>query len=413
MARSFAYRLRHIVAITVLSGSVILAPGASVSAQEAVRPEVGKPLQAAGALLKSGRAREALAEVRKAENVGGRTAYENYLIERMRGSAAASAGDNATAIRSFEAVLDSGKASAGEQLTLIEAVAGAHYRAGSYANAIKWGQRYYSQGGSGGAMRNLMTQAYFQSGDFANAAKESLADVQADEKAGRTPPEDKLLLLANAYLRQKNNAGYVATIEKLLTYHPKKSLWGDVLSRVQKKPGFADRLTLDVYRLQLATGNLNQASEYMEMSQLALQAGYGSEAKKVVDEGYALGVLGKGAEAERHKRLRDLVEKKLAETKKAMDAGTLEKEARAAKEGDGLVNLGFNVALGGNAAKGLEMMDAGIKKGNLRRAEDAKLHHGIALIQAGQKAKGVAVLKTVGGTDGAQDLANLWALFSK
>lgn len=412
MTRSFVHRLNRIAAAIVVCSAVLTLPTTSI-AQEAVRPEIGKPLQAAGALLKSGRAREALAEVRKAENVGGRTAYENYLIERMRGSAAASAGDHATAIRSFEAVLDSGKASASEQLTMIEAVAGAHYRAGSYPAAIKWGQRYYSQGGSGATIRNMMTQAYFQAGDYANAARESLADIQADEKSGRTPSEDKLLLLANAYLRQKNNTGYVATIEKLLTYHPKKSLWSDVLSRVQKKPGFADRLTLDVYRLQLATGNLTQANEFMEMSQLALQAGYGGEAKKIVDDGFAGGLLGKGAEAERHKRLKDLVEKKLAENKKALDAGTLEKDARAAREGDALVNLGYNLVTSGNTAKGFELMEAGIKKGNLRRAEDAKLRQGVALIQSGQKAKGITVLKTVGGTDGVQDLANLWMLFAK
>jgi hypothetical protein len=35
------------------------------------------------------------------------------------------------------------------------------------------------------------------------------------------------------------------------------------------------------------------------------------------------------------------------------------------------------------------------------------------LIQSGQKAKGAQVLKTVQGTDGAQDLANLWVIFAR
>ena len=51
----------------------------------------------------------------------------------------------------------------------------------------------------------------------------------------------------------------------------------------------------------------------MEMAQLALQADLPSEGKQVVDKGFASGALGTGAEAERHKRLRDLVDKKLAE----------------------------------------------------------------------------------------------------
>ena len=58
-------------------------------------------------------------------------------------------------------------------------------------------------------------------------------------------------------------------------------------------------------------------------------------------------------------------------------------------------------------------MEAGIKKGGLRRPEDAKLHLGLAYIQAGQKAKGIQMLKTVQGTDGVADLARLWIIFSQ
>ena len=58
-------------------------------------------------------------------------------------------------------------------------------------------------------------------------------------------------------------------------------------------------------------------------------------------------------------------------------------------------------------------MDAGIKKGDLKRPDDAKLRLGTALVMAGQKAKGVQVLKGVQGADGTQDLANLWIIFAR
>ncbi len=255
-------------------------------------------------------------------------------------------------------------------------------------------------------MRTLLIQAYFQSGDVVNAAKEAQADIQADITAGRTPSEEKLLLLANCYLKQNNSAGYVTAIEKLLTYYPKKSLWADVISRLRKKSGFSDRLSLDVYRLQHVTGSLTSTADYMEMAQLALQAGLPTEAKKIVDEGYANGALGKGAEVERQQRLKALVDKRLAENQKA---GQDEAAANAAQDGNALVNLGFQ--LGGT--KGIAMMEAGIKKGGLKYPEDAKLHLGILMIQAGQKAKAAQILKTVQGTDGARDLANLWVLFAR
>ena len=63
----------------------------AASAQETVRPEVGKPLQAAQELIKSARYKEALAKVREAEAGGARNANENYLIERMRIAAASGA----------------------------------------------------------------------------------------------------------------------------------------------------------------------------------------------------------------------------------------------------------------------------------------------------------------------------------
>ncbi len=387
---------------------------ASASAQaQGVRPEVGKPLQAAQDLMRASKFKEALAKVREAEGVAGRTPQENYMIDSMRGSAASGAGDSATAMRSFEAVVASGKAPASTQLKMIEALVGMHYSARDYPTAIQWANRYSREGGSGGQVRTLLIQSYFQSGDFANTAKESLADIQADQKAGRTPSEEKLQLLANAYLRQKNSSGYISTIEKLLNYYPKKSLWADVVSRLQNKPGFSDRLSLDVYRLKFATGNLATSSDYMEMAQLALQAEFPVEAKKIVDEGYTNGTLGKGAEAARQQRLRDLTEKQVAENKKSLAAGKDEAEANAARTGDALVSLGYNLATSGQAAKGIPMIESGIKKGSLKRPEDAKLLLGIALLQAGQKAKAIQMFKTVQGTDGTNDLANLWVIFAQ
>ncbi len=402
-----------IAVATIAAGASVAGLSSSVAHAQAFRPEIGKPLQAAQDLMRASKFKDALAKIREAESAPNRTPQENFVIDSMRGSAASGAGDSATATRSFEAAVASGKAPTATQLKMIEALVGMHYSARDYPAAIQWATRYAREGGSGGQTRTLLIQAYFQSGDFANTAKESLADIQADQKAGRTPSEEKLQLLANAYLRQKNSSGYISTIEKLLNYYPKKSLWADVVSRLQNKPGFSDRLSLDVYRIKFATGNLTTPSDYMEMAQLALQADYPAEAKKIVDEGYKTGVLGKGAEVDRQKRLRDLTEKQVSENQKSIASGKEENEANAARTGDSLVTLGYNFVISGQAAKGIPMIEAGIAKGGLKRPEDAKLLLGIALIQSGQKAKGIQTLKSVQGTDGTSDLANLWVIFAQ
>ena len=411
MARSGLLLRTFAAFATTTSALLMYLPAAQ--AQESARPEIGTPVKAAGDLLRANKFKEALAKLRETDSVANKTPYEIYVIESTRGSAASGAGDNATATRSFETAINSGKAPAATQLKMVEALAGTYYRAGDYASSLKWGARYFRDGGTSGQIRTLMIQAYFQSGDFANAAKESLLDIQADEKSGRAPSEEKLQLLANSYLRQKNQNGYIATIEKLLNYYPRKSLWADIISRLQKKPGFSDRLSLDVYRLQLATGNLSATQDFMEMTQLALQAGLSGEAKKIVDSGYASGALGKGTDVERQKRLRTLVEKKVAEDTAMFAASKDEATARAAKDGNDLVALGYNLVGNGQTAKGISLMEEGIKKGKLKRPEDAKLHLGIALLQAGQKAKGAQVLRSVQGNDGASDLANLWIIQSR
>src|SRR5947207_2003741 len=91
---------------------------------QTVRPEIGKPIQAAIELLKSKKGKEALAKVREAQAVGDRTPYENYVVERVLGQAAAAAGDPTTAARAFENVASSPASPEGEGRRLFEQPAG-------------------------------------------------------------------------------------------------------------------------------------------------------------------------------------------------------------------------------------------------------------------------------------------------
>lgn len=392
------------------------APFASAAEQaqqsrgESARPEVGKPLQAAQELLKAQKYKEALAKVHEAESAKDKTPYETYLIERMRGAVAAATGDTEVAIKSFETAIASGRLSPSEQLKMVQAAAGMHYRAKDYAKAAVWASRYLKEGGTDAQMRTLLIQSYYLNNDCPNVAKELQSEFQAAETAGRAPPEEWLQLLASCYVKHNDNAGYAAALEKLVTYYPKKAYWADLIHRVETKPGFANRLDLDVYRLKLALGILRTATEFMEMTQLALQAGFPAEAKKIIDQGFAAGVLGSGSDADRQKRLRNLAARNAADDQKTLAQS--EAEAVAAKDGTGLVNVGFAYVGNDQFDKGIALMEQGIRKGGLKRPEDAKLRLGIAYLLAGQKAKAVQMLKTVQGADGTGDLARLWIIHS-
>ncbi|MGZ5240663.1 MAG: hypothetical protein ACXWCN_11110 [Caldimonas sp.] len=405
---SSSRRLRGGAAIALLA---LAFAGGAVQAQESLRPEIGKPLQAAQELIKAQRYKEALGKVREAEAAGPRNANETFLIERMRIAAASGAGDVETAARAFEAISGSGRVSGADKLRMIESIAGGYYRAQQYAKSMQWSQRYFREGGTSGAIRTMLIQSQYLSGDFAGAARELTAEIQGAERNGSPPAEDRLKLLLNAATKQGDNSAYVFAMEKLVTYYPKKEYWADLMSRMQRKPSFSDRLSLDTYRLSLATGSMTAPADYMEMAQLALQADLATEGKEVVDKGFAAGALGTGPQAERHKRLRDLVAKRLAEYAATRSAD--EKQALDAKSGDALVGVGMNLVYSGQAARGVQLIQQGIAKGGLKRPEDAKLHLGIAQLAAGDKAKAQATFRTVQGSDGTADLARLWALFAR
>lgn len=376
---------------------------------QGVRPELGKPMQAAQDMIKAGKYREALAKVHEADAIGGKSAAENLLVERMRLAAASGAGDADTAARAFETV--GASAGSADKLRMIESIAGTYYRAKDYAKAQQWYQRYFREGGTSSANRTLMIQTQYLSGDLAGVSKELMADIQGAERSGATPSEDRINMLMNAAIKQRDVSSEAFALERLVMYYPKKEYWVTLLSRLQRKPGFSDRLALDTYRLSLATGSMTAGADFSEMAQLALQAGSGAEAKQVVDKGFAVGALGTGAEAERSKRLRDLIAKRIDEAKKT--AADDEQAAHAAKDGNDLVTIGLNQVFEGQKAKGVQLMQQGIAKGGLKRPEDAKLHLAIAQLMVGDNVKAQATLKTVSGNDGTSDLARLWSLYAR
>src|SRR6185437_9157689 len=284
------------------AAALVLAFGATCAlAADTVRPEVGNPLKAAQALVKSGKGREALAKVSEADAVPNKTPYESFLIQQMRGSAALAAGDNEAAIKSFEGVLASGRVSGREALQMQEAIAVGYYKMKDYPKAAQASAKYFKEGGTDPAVRTVQLQSYYLGNDC-NAVGRMLG-----EESSRKASEEELQILRTCYSREKDDAGYVAATERLLQSYPKKEYWTELLARVQRKPGFSDRLGVHVYKLRSATGNFGSANDYMELAQLAMQDGVPAEAKVILDRGYSAGVLGKGSEAARQKRLGDLV----------------------------------------------------------------------------------------------------------
>jgi hypothetical protein len=360
-------RMRHIASAFLLAAlGMNISPlglwGMSVAyADETVRPEVGKPLQAAQDLLRNRKSSEALAKLAELDAIPNKTPYEIYIADRTRVAIASVSGDDALSIQSLEPVIASGRLQTAELITFIQALAGAYYRKNDYPKAITWITRYQKEGGDDPRMRAMLIQSYYYSNEFARAEQELRTDLQADEKAGRIPPEATLQLLLSCTQKLNDKLGYTDIIEKFVAYYPKKEHWAELIYRVQAKSTFAARLLLDVYRLKSSIGQLSTPTDFIEMAELARVAGFPAEAQKVMEQGFATGILGTGTDVEinRQKRLRDLVSKSAATDLKTMSQG--EADAVKSKDGSALVNLGYAYVTIGEVDKGIGMMEQGMR----------------------------------------------------
>jgi hypothetical protein len=282
------------------------------------------------------------------------------------------------------------------------------FRAKDNEKTIAAAERYIKAGGSDDEPRRLMAQAYFVEKDFANSAKVFRALIAAQQRAGKPPGEDLLLTLAACAFEQKDDPGFATALENLVSYYPKPRYWSDLLLAVAKRPGFAKRLTLDLDRLRLETGAMDQPGQFVEAAELALAEGFPGDAKSFLETGTAAGILGKGVAAERQKRLVDMATRQASDDMKLLPQAST--EAETASNGIAWEKLGEAEASYGHADAAVAALEKGIAKGGLKFPDDAKLHLGIAALRAGQPAKAKALFADMTGTDGTRDLARLWLI---
>ena len=389
------------------------APAASAPAGPVLRPEVAKPLIAAQEALKNTDAvaggKEALAKVAEAEAVPNLTPVEAYNAQRIKAVAAFRAGDRPQSLALFDEVLKNPLLPAADKLSINDVAVKLAIELKDDARALPLLKSYRDLGGNDPALRRRLTTLLVEQNDHAGALKEAQALVQADEAAGKPPTELMLKVMAVSYNKLNDPAGYLATLEKLTQHYSTLDYWAELTARVARRSGFAeDRLRLDMYRLQRAVGLSLEADEQADMAQRALLAGLPAEAQKLMDEGYAAGMFGKGSQATAHQKLREQATKAAAADQKTFAES--EAAARNAKEGNALVNLGMAIAGTGATERALGLVEQGIAKGGLRQPNEALLRQGMLQARLNRQEDALKSFAQVQGSDGPADLARLWAL---
>lgn len=375
--------------------------------EQAAREQVGKPVQQAQLLVRQKKDAEALARLKEADAVPNKSTYESYIIEETRAVALIDSGDYAGAVKALDAVLathvlppaDAAK----RRLSLVQL----DYRLKDYAKTVAAAQSYYREGGTDPEPRRLMAQSYYLAADYAHAAEAIRAVLDAGG-ASKQAEETLLLSLASSEFKLNHQDAYVGALERLVGAYPKHEYWVDLCRAVRQKPGFAPRLQLDLDRLEVAGGVFDNAEQYVDAAQLALEQGFPGDARAFLDKGYAAGLLGKGAAAERQKRLSDMAKRQSDEDVKSLAAQAQEAEASAS--GSALEKLGEAYTSYGRYDEAIIALTNSLKKGGLKNADDARLHLGVANLLAGGRPAAMEALSAVRGTDGSGDLARLWLI---
>ena len=373
-----------------------------------LRVEVHKPLAAAQEALKNNQTDQALGLTREALAVAQLTAAERAVVLRTQAVAALRAQNWGVAIEALEYLVASPEVPVADRLPMLESLMNAGQQKKDNARVVKWARQYIESGGSKPVIRVVMIQTLSVMGEHKQVVDEMLEKIRLDAAAGFKTPEQELRMLAVSYRQLKDNAGYQATLRRLLEAYPSKAYWAEVVQRLAQQTNLNPRLELDLYRLLEQTDNLEEAGEYSDMAQQALKAGLPSEAVRVLAKGFEAGVLGQGADAAVHTKLRTEAQKKAQEDDRsfAQFEKTAKDSASWAGVGDVYASRQNWTAANAAYAKALEL-------GSLRREQEFRLHYAISLIKAGQKDAARQQLTAVQGDALAVELASLWGLLAR
>lgn len=413
--RAFTSRTLLALTLAAWTGAAALAADAPAAAasQPGVSAAFAAPFNAAQDMLKAGNGVGALAKLKEVAALPNLTPYEQYLMVRVRAPAEYAVNDVNAAAADFESLLSNDQLPAADRVVLLKALASIQYTAEQWPKAAVSLQRYVDAGGDDPQLKELLPQVQYMNKDFANAAKGLKVQVDAVYAAGSVPPERTLRLLASAYSQSDNDAGYLATLERLAVAYPKNlDYWKELVARVAHTEKFSDHLHVDNYRLKTQLLGSVADGERLNYAALADHAGYPEEAKRVLDEAFASSHPFTGQDLAEATKLRAAVNKSVA-SDKAQESINLN-AARAAKDGNALLSLGLLKVVDGDAAGGLDLMQQGIAKGGLRNPEEARLHLGYAQIKAGRDADALKTFQSItSGANGLVPMAHVWALYAQ
>lgn len=371
----------------------------------------GKALQDAKKSLDAKRYQDAINKLKDVQNISGKNAYDEFVINQMLSYAYLKTNNYGEAEKVLEPMLNSEYVPKSEIPTRVKQLLTINYTLKNYDKVIQLGETAQKGGYADEEVMTLIGQAYYLKGDYKKSTQYMDGIIQSITKSGKKPKEQTLNLVQNACTKSGDNNCLQRTYEQLVTYYPKPQYWQNLMAAMyhQQDPGGGgDQAQLQVYRLASAVNVLNKPSDYTEYAQLALEAGAPGEAQAVLEKGFTNKVFTEQRDIDRNNRLLESAKKQAAAGQAAL--AKADTDAAASKTGDKDVSVGVAYLGYQQYDKAAAAIQRGLAKPGVTNTANAQLLLGIAQLGAGKKDEARKAFRAVKGNPTLEKLANLWSL---
>jgi tetratricopeptide (TPR) repeat protein len=386
-----------------IAGVMLVIP-ATAEAQQKVSPKVGVPLKAAQDAIQKKRWDTALAKIKEAEGVPGKTAFDQYKINEMLWYVYLQQGRNADAARVLEGQINSAQMPAGEKVQRTKTLAQLYARAGNYGKSAQVANQYLKSVPGDKDMQLLVANAAFQQKDYKGAA----AAAERIVKAGGTPSQDILQLMLRSYYEMNDSAGTSRSLDLLLKHYPSPDTWERVLDGFFKTTKH-DHELMALYRLAEDVGALKDPRQYTDMTQALVISGFGQEAERIMQKGIEANLFA-GDEMTRAKRTLDAATRKaVAERVLLPKAAAQLAAAKTGADAEAIGNLFFSA---GDYAQAAAALQKAVTLGGVPDADATYMLLGVANKRAGNKAAAAKAFDAVKDPKFAE-VAKLWKMAAR
>ncbi len=408
---------RLAAAATALALVAVAAPAAAKKADAPAAAAPGGPdakniskgvrplLQEAQKLEAAGDNAGALTQVRAAEAVGNLNSTDQFFIAQMKLGLGSKLKDDKVLEEGIKGSVASEFLPPAEKPKYIRNLAAIAIQRNDYNGATADFEQLTALPGASSEDFNTLAQLYAKLKQDPQAIAALQKAIVAAKAAGKTPDENlyrtELKIAVDAKLPDVVRSASV----DLVTAYPNPTNWRDALLLLRDSQKPDDQGMLDIFRLMQSAGALNGEADYSEFVELLINKGLPGEAKTVVADGIAKGMLSasKGRVVEYNKEIT---------AKVGADRASLpgiDKEARSSSNGKVALGQGDAYFGYGDYAKAAEMYRLALTKSGVDPAT-ANLRLGASLARSGDKAGATTAFQAVQGGNRAP-LAQYWLIW--